>query len=300
MTSGKLSVLASPRYGSSGTGVAIAASGGKACTIICGSAMPLSPAMPRSIATVASRPLGTERHPRDDDREQGQRAAGSRGKLPAELAMHDQVQSVQPAPQDEIPRGTVPQPAQQHRRHQIDVAPRLAVPVAAERDIDVLAQEPAQRDVPAAPEVGDVRGLVGTGEVQREPHVHHARQADRHVGIAGEIEVDLQRIGRRRIPRLDEAQRRTVRGGGEAHVGEVANVSASTSFFARPSRKIVSPSAMCSRPRDREVGRQQLRHDLARPHDRTGDQVRKERDEGGVGQQAGVDAVAAVGSRPGT
>ena len=50
---------------------------------------------------------------------------------------------------------------------------------------------------------------------------------------------------------------------------------------------------MLLRAWDREVGRQQLRHDLARPHDRAGDQVREERDERGVGQQAGIDAVAA-------
>ena len=135
--------------------------------------------------------------------------------------------------------------------------------------------------------------LYGTGEIQREPHVHHARQADRHVGIAGEIEVDLQRIGRRRIPRLDEAQRRALCRGGEAHVGEVRERVRQHELLRQAEQEDRQPLGDVVRARHRKIGGQQLRHDLARPHDRTGDQVRKERDEGGIGQQAGIDAVAA-------
>src|ERR1017187_4249259 len=47
-------------------------------------------------------------------------------------------------------------PAEQHRDHQVHVAAELAAPVAAERDVEVVAQESRERHVPAPPEIGDV------------------------------------------------------------------------------------------------------------------------------------------------
>src|SRR4051794_5950689 len=97
--------------------------------------------------------------------------------------MDDQEQSMQPAPQHEVPCGAVPQPAEQHRRHQVDMTSRLATAVAAERNVDVVTQELAQRDVPALPEVADIGRPIWARKIQREPHVQHAREPDRHVGI---------------------------------------------------------------------------------------------------------------------
>ena len=74
--------------------------------------------------------------------------------------------------------------------------------VAAERDIDIVAEEGGQRHVPAAPEVGDRAGDIGIIEVFRIVEAEHPAHADRHVGIGREVEIDLQHIGRRAEPAL--------------------------------------------------------------------------------------------------
>ena len=184
--------------------------------------MPLYPAMPRSIATVASRLLARNGTQATMTASRVSAAAGNRQEAARRnRACDDQVQPVQPAPQHEVPGGAVPQPAQQHRRHQIDVAPHLAVPVAAERDVDVIAQEPAQRDVPAAPEVGDVRApctgwrnSAGSARSSCAPARSPCRNSRRSRSRSAAHRT-------RRVPRLDEAQRRAVRRGGEADIGEV-------------------------------------------------------------------------------
>src|SRR6185436_8831964 len=97
-------------------------------------------------------------------------------------------QPVQTAPKDKIPRRTMPQPTKQHRYNQVCAASRRSLPVAAQSDIDMIAQEAAECDVPASPELGDVSCLVRRREVEREMHVENAGQPDRHVGVAGEVE----------------------------------------------------------------------------------------------------------------
>src|SRR5216110_1355787 len=61
--------------------------------------------------------------------------------------------------------------------------------------------------MPAAPELADIDRLIGRIEVERQPHAEQARQSDRHVGVAGKIEIDLQRVGERRRPTVDQAVR---------------------------------------------------------------------------------------------
>ena len=112
------------------------------------------------------------------------------------------IEAVQHAPDDERPARAVPQPAEQHRDHQVDVAQRRAVAIAAERDIEIVAQEPRQRHVPAPPEIDDAGGLVGRIEIERQEDAEHQRHADRHVGIAGEIEIELEGVGQRADPGL--------------------------------------------------------------------------------------------------
>ena len=153
--------------------------------------------------------------------------------------VHDQEQPVQPAPQHEVPRRAVPQPAQQHRRHQVDIAPRLAAPVAAQRDIDVVAQETAQRDVPAAPELADVappgtgwRNSAGSARSACAPGRSPCRNSRRSRSRSA-----ARRTPPRTTPRRRSAARRAPRRRSRRRRNR-AKVSASTSFFARPSRKI--------------------------------------------------------------
>ena len=96
------------------------------------------------------------------------------------------------APDQEIPTGAVPQSAEQHGQHQVAVGAPGAVAAAAERNVQIVAQPAGERDVPAPPEVGDAGGQVRAAEIDREMKAEQLRHADRHVGIAGEIEIDLQ------------------------------------------------------------------------------------------------------------
>ena len=76
------------------------------------------------------------------------------------------------SPEDELPCRPVPQPADEHCGHEVKILPALATTVAAQRDIDIVAQPERQRHVPAPPELGDVEREVGKVEVlgQTEPH----------------------------------------------------------------------------------------------------------------------------------
>src|SRR5262249_60218031 len=63
----------------------------------------------------------------------------------------DQSNAVNGAPNHEGPRCAVPQAAKQHRDQKIDVAPSRSLSIAAERNVEVIAQEPRERHVPAPP-----------------------------------------------------------------------------------------------------------------------------------------------------
>src|SRR6187402_3060376 len=108
-----------------------------------------------------------------------------------------QVAAVQQAPDDEGPCRAVPKATQEHGEDQVQVAAQASVAVSAQRYIEVVPKKTRQRHVPTTPEVADVARLVGRIEVQRQLNAEHARQADRHVRVAGEIEVQLQRVGQR-------------------------------------------------------------------------------------------------------
>ena len=62
--------------------------------------------------------------------------------------------------------------------------------------------------MPAPPEIPHRDRAIRRAEVQRQGEPEHQRQPDRHVGIAREIEVDLQRIRTGGDPRLGGRQRR--------------------------------------------------------------------------------------------
>ena len=166
-----------------------------------------------------------EEDPPDDDGEKRQQPgqapfqwrgtggvpAQARAKRPPGVVDH-QVSAVQAAPEDEGPRGAVPQAAQEHGDHHVDVTTWAALAAAAERDVQVVLQEPRQGHVPAAPEVDDAGGLVRRVEIDRQRHAENARQSDGHVGIAGKVKVDLKGVGQHPAPGLEKGRRA---GGGE-------------------------------------------------------------------------------------
>src|SRR5205085_6946764 len=64
-------------------------------------------------------------------------------------------------------------------------------------------------DMPAPPEFSDARGDVWEVKVLKERKAKHFAEADRHVRVAGEVEVDLQRVTNQSKP--SEARRKLIR-----------------------------------------------------------------------------------------
>ncbi len=72
--------------------------------------------------------------------------------------------------------------------------------------------------MPAAPEVGEVEGLIGAVEVVGDGEAEEKAEAHGDVGVAGEVEVDLEGVG----VDADEDFGSAVEGGGvEDAVGDV-------------------------------------------------------------------------------
>src|SRR5262249_28762758 len=159
-------------------------------------------------------------HPPDDPAA-GVAPAPVPGETPAERralpqAVRCESEAVVQAPEPEVPRRAVPQAAEEHRDRQVHGLHEQAAPPAAQRDVDVVADPARQRDVPALPELGDVARDVGVPEVRWQLEPQHAREPDRDVAVAGEVEQDADgqqehqqddRSPGRRRPRVEELDR---------------------------------------------------------------------------------------------
>ena len=188
--------------------------------------------------------------------------------------MKRQRRAVQESPEHEVPARAVPQPAQEHGDDQIDVRAPRPLPIAAQRDVEVVAEPLAERDVPAAPEVGDVRRQIGHAEVLRQVVADHLRRAQGHVRVAGEVAVDLQRIRDQAAPRVEAAPRCRI---GEHRVGDDRAMVGHEQFLAQADEEHGSAGAEAVRGgADVAV---ELRQKNRGAHDRPGDEVGKERDE---------------------
>ena len=115
-------------------------------------------------------------------------------KQTAEELVYGQCHSMKSAPYDEIPRSAVPESAQQHGEYQVEIGTQLAFPVAAQRDIEVVAQPGGQGDVPAVPEIGHAVRLVGRVEVDGKTESQQQGDADGHIAVARKVAVYLQGI----------------------------------------------------------------------------------------------------------
>src|SRR5213079_1735521 len=69
-----------------------------------------------------------------------------------------------------------------------------------------VAQEIRQRDVPAAPELAQVGRKIRAAEILRQQEAKQERGADRHFGVGGEIEKELEREGERCGPGFAEIE----------------------------------------------------------------------------------------------
>jgi hypothetical protein len=120
--------------------------------------------------------------------------------------MDDKSQTVQSAPNDKIPGGAMPEAAEQHRQHQVAPGEPFRTAISTERDVEIVPQPGAERNVPASPEIGNVRREVGKIEVDRELVAQQARARYGHVGVSAEIAVDLHRVKEHADPRAVDVE----------------------------------------------------------------------------------------------
>ena len=95
------------------------------------------------------------------------------------------------APEYERPARSVPQAGCQKHEQFVRHRAQYPLAVAAQRDIEIIAEPCGQRNVPPPPEVRDAVGTVGIAEVFRQPDTEQQAEADSHIAVAGKIEIEL-------------------------------------------------------------------------------------------------------------
>ena len=126
--------------------------------------------------------------------------------------------------------------------------------------------------MPAPPKVGDRLGAVRRIEILGEDEAEHQPQADCHVGVTAEIEVDLKRIGHGAGPRIKRADRACAK----RHVRYFAARIREQDLFREPEHEERDA------PRELVAGQGSIFHLLREKgkfQDRSGDQVRRHGDE---------------------
>ena len=195
--------------------------------------------------------------------------------------MRDQPDALIGAPQHERPRRAVPQAAEHHRDQQVAVGRPAAAAAAAERLVQVVAQPRRQADVPVPPELARVGHRVGEAEVDVQLDAEQLREAPRHVGVAGEVAVDLQREG---VGRDQHVAARGRKGRREHRVDHRRQVVGDDDLLEEAGgdqpgagRQVLAPD---------RARRRELRHQRRRPQDRARHEVREVGDEERVVDEA--------------
>ena len=106
----------------------------------------------------------------------------------------------------------MPEAGAEPDKEDIPHRPPCPLPAAAQGDVQILPEPCGQGNVPPPPELRHGGGGIGVVEVFREVKAQHLPHADGHVGIAGEVEIDLERVRDGADPRRDRCG---VRHGGD-------------------------------------------------------------------------------------
>ena len=163
----------------------------------------------------------------------------------------------------------MPETTQQHGDHQVAANEPNAATVAAQADVEIVAQPARQRDMPAPPEILQRGGPVWLIEIAREAIAEQRRQPHRHIGIGREIAVDLHGIAIGTQREIKAGLRRRIKKGLVHQTGRE---------FAGHDRLLEQPPAdQDQRGRHHAAcqpwHRLELRHQVAGAHDRAGDEV---------------------------
>src|SRR5690349_10601682 len=88
----------------------------------------------------------------------------------------------------------MPEAAEAHDDHQIEVGARPPAAIAAEGNVEIGPEPRRERNVPARPELGERARQIGTVEIDRETVAEQQAEAERDRGIAEEIGIDLEAV----------------------------------------------------------------------------------------------------------
>src|SRR5271157_906159 len=97
-------------------------------------------------------------------------------------------------PEHEGPTRSVPETDNEESDHQVEQDVPLRNPVSAEGNVDVVSHKPAQGNMPASPELLDIQRSVRGVEIDGQLYVEHQRRTQGHIGITGEIVIELEGI----------------------------------------------------------------------------------------------------------
>ena len=162
-----------------------------------------------------------EEHPAQNDEQHGvdmlQKRRKARERLTPEKLFADEQHKEPQAPRDERPVGPVPEARERPDEKEVQNIARAGAAVAAEGNVDIVAEPRGERDVPAPPELGDAAGDIGIVEVFKKVEAEHPAKADGHVGIGGKVEINLKRVG-------DGAEPRKGHRGGDGGKGGVGDL----------------------------------------------------------------------------
>src|SRR4051812_34089079 len=106
---------------------------------------------------------GPKWHPRNQDESEHDHPGDGPGqpeRSPAPKLVNDHGRTVQRPPKHESPCSAVPEAAGNGRQTEVEQSPAAAGPVSAERNVDVVAKESAEGDVPAPPELLNVERAI--------------------------------------------------------------------------------------------------------------------------------------------
>ncbi len=103
--------------------------------------------------------------------------------------------AVEESPENEGPADAVPESAEEKDNDRVEIGGAFPAVSVGEGGIDVVAEPVGEGDVPAFPEVGYVDGFVGAVEVVGDGEAEELAESHGDVGVAGEVEVDLQGVG---------------------------------------------------------------------------------------------------------
>ncbi len=152
------------------------------------------------------RAVGTEEDPRETDeveRDEGRyQTAQQVGNVPVTavpgvrlfdpLSIDQKVEAVQEPPDYEGPVSTVPESADHEHNERVQGRAPRAKPVTTQRNIEVGAEPGGERDMPAAPEILDVRGKVRIGEVPGHVQCEQPGASDSDIRVATEVAINLE------------------------------------------------------------------------------------------------------------